>query len=134
MRVPSPRSTAQPTASRLATVVASSFFLLGAGLTEFSMHTSILLRLKREILGANISRLVPKVRRILSMGDPLRVRVAVERLAAWRIDGPGEARFDARAPRGDERPAGVGARVDGGRGEGSRGDGRPTTGLAEQGA
>ncbi len=88
-------------------------FLLGAGLTEFSMHPSILLRIKREILGADVGRLEPKVKRILSMGDPVRVRVALERLALWR-DGHGDGRGD-------------------GRGE-SRSEGRGDSRFAEQGA
>jgi phosphotransferase system enzyme I (PtsI) len=72
-------------------------FLLGAGLTEFSMHPSSLLRIKREILGAEYSRLAPKVKRVLAMTDPIRVRAALERLGDWRPD----RRSD---PTGDGRP------------------------------
>ncbi len=66
-------------------------FLLGAGLTEFSMHPSSVLRIKREILGADISRLAPKVKRVLLQSDPVRVRTALERL----VDGHGDGRADA---------------------------------------
>ena len=99
-------------------------FLLGAGLTEFSMHSSILLRLKREILGADVARLAPKVKRILAMGDPLRIRVALDRLSTRRVEGQGDGRADARSEgRNDARAA----RADGAR------DGR-ASGLVEQGA
>ena len=81
------------------------------------MHPSILLRIKREILGADVGRLEPKVKRILAMGDPVRVRVALERLAGWR-DGPADGRGDGRAD---------------GRGD-SRGDGRADARFVEQGA
>ncbi len=72
-------------------------FLLGAGLTEFSMHPSSLLRIKREILGAEVSRLVPKVKRVLAMTDPVRVRAALERLVDWRSDGRSDQTGDGRA-------------------------------------
>ena len=39
--------------------------LLGMGLTEFSMHPASLLRVKREVLRADVSRLEPRVRRLL---------------------------------------------------------------------
>lgn len=50
--------------------------LLGMGLTEFSMHPASLLRIKREILDADTSRLAPEVSRLLAAADPART-------AAW---------------------------------------------------
>ena len=46
--------------------------LLGMGLTEFSMHPASLLRVKREVLRSEVSRLAPRVRRLLSLDDPAR--------------------------------------------------------------
>jgi phosphotransferase system enzyme I (PtsI) len=55
--------------------------LLGMGLTEFSMHPASLLRVKREILQADIGWLAPKVTRIVASDDPVRAAAALERLA-----------------------------------------------------
>jgi phosphotransferase system enzyme I (PtsI) len=122
------RRAAKPVAvcGEMAGEVEACAFLLGAGLTEFSMHPSSLLRIKREILGADVSRLAPKVKRVLAQSDPVRSRIALERLVDGRGDGRTEGRGDGRAEgRGD------------GRADPGRGDGRPDakeSGLAEHGA
>lgn len=54
--------------------------LLGMGLTEFSMHPVSLLKVKREILLSDVSQLAPKVQRLLSSDDPIRVEAALKRL------------------------------------------------------
>ena len=54
--------------------------LLGMGLTEFSMHPASLLRVKREILLADVSQLVPRVNRLLASDHPDRVGAALARL------------------------------------------------------
>ncbi|MGE0313685.1 MAG: phosphoenolpyruvate--protein phosphotransferase [Lautropia sp.] len=59
---------------------AACALLLGMGLREFSMHPTSLLRIKREILRADVSRLGPRVRRLLNLEDPARQRAALERL------------------------------------------------------
>ena len=64
--------------------VAACALLLGMGLTEFSMHPANLLRVKREVLRADVSRLAPRVRRLLAIDDPLRMRGALERLSDRR--------------------------------------------------
>src|SRR5690606_16360995 len=48
--------------------------LLGMGLRQFSMHSANLLRVKREILLADTSRLASRVSRMLHSDDPARVR------------------------------------------------------------
>jgi phosphotransferase system enzyme I (PtsI) len=58
--------------------------LLGMGLTEFSMHPASLLRIKREVLRSEVSRLAPRVRRLLAIEDPSRMRAGLERLADRR--------------------------------------------------
>ncbi|MEO6268852.1 MAG: phosphoenolpyruvate--protein phosphotransferase [Lautropia sp.] len=58
--------------------------LLGMGLTEFSMHPASLLRIKREVLRSEVSRLAPRVRRLLSLDDPARMRIGLERLTDER--------------------------------------------------
>ena len=58
--------------------------LLGMGLTEFSMHPASLLRVKREVLRSDASRLAPRVRRLLAIEDPTRLRSALVRLADLR--------------------------------------------------
>lgn len=58
--------------------------LLGMGLTEFSMHPASLLRVKREILQADIGWLAPKVARIVAGDDPVRAAAARERLVKGR--------------------------------------------------
>jgi phosphotransferase system enzyme I (PtsI) len=61
--------------------VAACALLLGMGLTEFSMHPASLLRVKREVLRSDVSRLTPRVRRLLTLDDPVRVRSSLDRLA-----------------------------------------------------
>jgi phosphotransferase system enzyme I (PtsI) len=58
--------------------------LLGMGLTDFSMHPASLLRVKREVLLADVSQIQPRVARLLSYDDPDRVEAALARL---RDDG-----------------------------------------------
>ncbi|MDD5177141.1 MAG: phosphoenolpyruvate--protein phosphotransferase [Sterolibacterium sp.] len=48
--------------------------LLGMGLRQFSMHPSQLLEVKQQILRSNVSRLRPKVTRLLRYDDAARVR------------------------------------------------------------
>jgi phosphotransferase system enzyme I (PtsI) len=72
--------------------------LLGMGLTEFSMHPASLLRIKREVLRADVSRLAPRVRRLLAMEDPSRLRTGLERLADQR-EPMGTRRWEEEAPR-----------------------------------
>jgi phosphotransferase system enzyme I (PtsI) len=64
--------------------VAASALLLGMGLTEFSMHPASLLRVKREVLRSDVSRLAPRVRRLLAIDDPVRMRTGLERLVEQR--------------------------------------------------
>ncbi|MCL4745461.1 MAG: phosphoenolpyruvate--protein phosphotransferase [Burkholderiaceae bacterium] len=54
--------------------------LLGMGLSEFSMHPASLLLVKREILLADVSRIAPRVSRLLGSDDPERVGSALKRL------------------------------------------------------
>jgi phosphoenolpyruvate-protein phosphotransferase (PTS system enzyme I) len=54
--------------------------LLGMGLTEFSMHSASLLRVKREVLLADVSQLQPRVSRLLTSDHPERVTAALSRL------------------------------------------------------
>jgi phosphotransferase system enzyme I (PtsI) len=54
--------------------------LLGMGLTEFSMHAASLLRVKREILRADVGRLNPRVTRLLACDEPARAQSMLERL------------------------------------------------------
>ena len=54
------------------------------GLTEFSMHPASLLRVKREVLRSDVSRLAPRVRRLLAIDDPVRMRAGLERLVEQR--------------------------------------------------
>ncbi len=56
--------------------------LLGMGLRSFSMHPASLLRIKREILRSDASRLKPRVSRLLNTDDPVRLRAALRRLRA----------------------------------------------------
>ena len=58
--------------------------LLGMGLGDFSMHPASLLRVKREVLLADVSQLQPRVTRLLSSDDPVKVEAALARL---REDG-----------------------------------------------
>jgi hypothetical protein len=48
------------------------------------MHPASLLRVKREVLRADVSRLAPRVRRLLAVDDPVRMRNALERLVEQR--------------------------------------------------
>ncbi|MCL4184132.1 MAG: phosphoenolpyruvate--protein phosphotransferase [Burkholderiaceae bacterium] len=59
---------------------AATRLLLGMGLTQFSMHPASLLRVKQEILDADVSRLSPRVARLLYSDDPVRVRALLARL------------------------------------------------------
>jgi phosphotransferase system enzyme I (PtsI) len=54
--------------------------LLGMGLREFSMHPAQLLAVKQEILASDLSRLVPRTRRILRAMEPAAIAEAVEQL------------------------------------------------------
>jgi len=54
--------------------------LLGMGLRSFSMHPASLLRVKREILRCDASKLRARVARLLNADDPVRVQGALERL------------------------------------------------------
>ncbi len=56
--------------------------LLGMGLRQFSMHSANLLRVKREVLLADTSRLASRVTRLLHSDDPARVRAQLAKLAA----------------------------------------------------
>ena len=59
---------------------AATRLLLGMGLSEFSMHPASLLLVKREILLADVSRLAPRVSRLLNSDDPGRVGTALQKL------------------------------------------------------
>lgn len=54
--------------------------LLGMGLTEFSMHPSSLLKIKREVLLAEVNRLSGPVSRLVRNDDPSRVPVILAKL------------------------------------------------------
>lgn len=54
--------------------------LLGMGLTEFSMQAGSLLRVKREVLLANVADLAPRVNRLLTLDEPERIEAAMLRL------------------------------------------------------
>jgi phosphotransferase system enzyme I (PtsI) len=54
--------------------------LLGMGLREFSMHPAQLLAVKQEILASDLSRLVPRTKRILRTMEPAAIAEAVEQL------------------------------------------------------
>jgi phosphoenolpyruvate-protein phosphotransferase (PTS system enzyme I) len=56
--------------------------LLGMGLTEFSMQSASLLRVKREILTCDVSSLRQRVGRLVASDDPVKVRAALDRLRA----------------------------------------------------
>ncbi len=60
----------------------ATHLLLGMGLREFSMHPASLLRVKREILRADVPKLAPRVARLLQAVDPLRMRAQLARLVA----------------------------------------------------
>jgi phosphotransferase system enzyme I (PtsI) len=54
--------------------------LLGMGLREFSMHPAQLLSVKQEILNADLSRIAPRMRRIMRSMEPGEILDAVEQL------------------------------------------------------
>ena len=81
--------------------------LLGMGLSEFSMHPASLLRVKREILRSDVSRLAPRVRRLLALEDPSRMRAGLERLA--------ERRESMATRRWEDAPQPAAVQPDGGR-------------------
>ncbi len=60
---------------------AATHLLLGMGLREFSMHPGSLLRVKREVLRADCSKLEPRIARLLREDDPLHIRSRLQRLA-----------------------------------------------------
>lgn len=60
----------------------ATHLLLGMGLREFSMHPASVLRVKREILRADVPTLAPRVARLLQTVDPLRMRAQLARLVA----------------------------------------------------
>jgi phosphotransferase system enzyme I (PtsI) len=54
--------------------------LLGMGLREFSMHPAQLLAVKQEILGSDLTVLVPQTRKIMRTMEPVAIAEAVEQL------------------------------------------------------
>ncbi len=54
--------------------------LLGMGLREFSMHSTQLLTVKQEVLGASLTQLAPRVKRVLSLVEPDAILRAVEKI------------------------------------------------------
>ncbi len=64
----------------LAGELGATRLLLGMGLQEFSMHAASLLPIKREVLLADVSDLIPRVSRLLLTDEPLRVTAAIRRL------------------------------------------------------
>lgn len=59
--------------------------LLGMGLSEFSMHPVSLLRVKREVLLSEVSRLVTPVTRLVRSDDPAKVNAALQKLRASEL-------------------------------------------------
>ena len=59
---------------------AATRLLLGMGLTEFSMQPASLLKVKREVLRADVSQLAPRVSRLVASDDPARSSHLLERL------------------------------------------------------
>jgi len=59
---------------------AATRLLLGMGLTEFSMQPASLLKVKREVLRADVSQLAPRVSRLIASDDPARSNHLLERL------------------------------------------------------
>ncbi len=64
---------------------AATRLLLGMGLTQFSMHPASLLRVKREVLSADVGIIGPRVRRLVASDDPRRIRSAMQRLQALQL-------------------------------------------------
>ena len=56
--------------------------LLGMGLREFSMHPAQLLAVKQEILGSDLTLLIPQTKKILRTLEPVAIAEAVEQLRA----------------------------------------------------
>jgi phosphotransferase system enzyme I (PtsI) len=56
--------------------------LLGMGLRIFSMHPSQILEVKSKVLKANVSELIPSVRRMLRLDEPGKLREALDKLNA----------------------------------------------------
>jgi phosphotransferase system enzyme I (PtsI) len=54
--------------------------LLGMGLRSFSMHPASLLRIKREVLRSEVSRLAPLASRLVRTDDPDKVQAGLRRL------------------------------------------------------
>jgi phosphoenolpyruvate-protein phosphotransferase (PTS system enzyme I) len=54
--------------------------LLGMGLTEFSMHPASLLKVKQEVLLADVAQLKPKAAKLLNTDDPQRIVMALQRI------------------------------------------------------
>jgi phosphotransferase system enzyme I (PtsI) len=54
--------------------------LLGMGLRIFSMHPSQILEVKSKVLKANVSELIPSVRRMLRLDEPGKLREALDKL------------------------------------------------------
>lgn len=65
--------------------VEATRLLIGMGLRSFSMHPASLLRVKREILGADATWLRSRVSRLLASDDPLRVQRGLARLRAAHL-------------------------------------------------
>ncbi len=74
---------------------AATWLLLGMGLTRFSMHPASLLRVKREILRADASKLGPRVKRLLASDEPLRVRAMLTRLGTDLTVAAHASKFDS---------------------------------------
>ncbi len=53
---------------------------IGMGLRVFSMHPSLILKVKNKVLKADASELTPMVRRLLRLDEPPKIREALERL------------------------------------------------------
>ena len=56
--------------------------LLGMGLRTFSMHPSQILEVKSKVLKANVSELIPSVRRMLRLDEPGKLREALDKINA----------------------------------------------------
>ena len=60
---------------------AYTLLLLGMGLRNFSMHPGSILKIKQQVLRADVGELAPRVQRILKMDEQSKVRDAALRLA-----------------------------------------------------